>query len=236
MRDDRAPPVTADGRPDRAQASLVALAVALVLLTSVTVLSLAVAEGALASADDRPLDRRAAAATVARLVADSETTRRPNVLDESAFEDLSAADVEALAPVVAGRPFRVRLGDETVVSRGDLDPETTVRRRVLVERRTERVRTASVGGNATLTVPRGSTRVEVAVHPANNTTVTTVRADDRVVLYDPGGLDGSAVVRVRSGTNTTLSTTATDTNGTLEATYATANATTTTLEVTVGAA
>ena len=224
---------TADA--DRGQASLVSLAVALVLLTGVTALGLAVAEAALADADDRPLERRAAGVAADRIAGSDATTFRPNVLDAGAVEDLDPDDVGALAPVVAGRPLRVRLGEETVVARGDPDPGTTVRRAVLVADRTEVRRTVRDPANVTLTVPRGPAEVRVSVSPANNTSVTAVRADDRVVLYDPAGLSGSATVRVDPAANTTLSFAATGPGATVEARYAETSATPTTLEVTVGA-
>ena len=220
---------------DRGQASLVSLAVALVLLTGVTALGLAVAEGALTGADGRPLERRAATVAADRIVESGATAHRPNVLDEESVRVLTPGDVDELAPAVSGRSLRVRLGNETVVARGDPDPGTTVRRAVLVANRTEVRRTVRAPRNDTLTVPRGPAEVRVWVDAENDTAVTAVRAGDRVVLYDPAGLDGSATVRIDAATNTTLSFAATGPDATITARYDEANATPTTLEVTAGA-
>ena len=220
---------------DRGQASLVSLAVALVLLTGVTALGLAVAEGSLATADGRPLERRAAGVAADRIVASDATSYRPSVLDEAAVRGLSPDDVDELAPALAGRPLRVRLGGETVAVRGDPDPGATVSRAVFVADRTDVRRTVDDPGNATLTVPRGPSEVHVAVTAVNSSSVTTVRAGDRVALYDPAGLDGSATVRVDAATNTTLSFATTGPDATITARYAETNATPTTLEVTAGA-
>ena len=220
---------------DRAQASLVSLAVALVLLTGATALGLAVAEGALSGADGRPLEHRAASVAADRIVEADTVTLRPNALDETAIWALSPADVDELAPAATGRPLRVRLGGETVAARGDPDPGATVRRAVVVGSRTSARRTVDDPGNNTLTVPSGPAEVRVAVRPGNESSVTAVRADGRVVLYDPAGLDGSATVRVEPAANTTLSFAATGPNATVEASYVETDAEPTTLEVTVGA-
>lgn len=218
----------------RGQASLVSLAVALVLLTGVTGLGLAVAEGALADADGRPLDRRAAGVAADRIAESDDTAFRRNVLDESAVRDLSPADVDELAPAVAGRPLRVRLGGETVAARGDPDPGRTASRAVLVADRTTVRRTVRDPRNETLALPAGPSEVRVAVDSANDTSVTAVRAGDRVALYDPAGLDGAATVRLDPAAGTVLSFAATGRNATVEARYAETNATPTTLEVTAG--
>ncbi len=219
----------------RAQASLVSLAVALVLLTGVTALGLAAAEGSLDDADGRPLERRAASVAADRIVESAATAYRPSVLDEGAVRSLSPDDVDELAPAVAGRPVRVRLGGDAVAARGDPDPGTTVSRAVLVADRTAVRRTVDAPRNGTLTVPPGATEVRVSVFASNGTSVTAVRADDRVVLYDPAGLGGSATVRVDPATNTTLSFAATGSDATVAARYVETNTTPTTLEVTAGA-
>ena len=220
---------------DRGQASLVSLTVALVLLTGVTALGLAVAEGALANADGRPLERRAAGVAADHILKADAVALRPNVLDETALWALSPADVDELAPAAAGRPLRVRLGGETVATRGDPDPGVTVRRAVVVGSQTRVRRTVGDPSNNTLTIPRGPAKVRIGVKSRNGSSVTAVRAGDRVVLYDPAGLDGSATVRVEPAANTTLSFTAAGRNATVEASYVATDAEPTTLEVTVGA-
>jgi len=72
----------------RGQANLPILAVALVLLTGVTAAGVAVAEGALASADRDAGERRAAATAADGLVAaDGPASRRENVLDRAVGGD-----------------------------------------------------------------------------------------------------------------------------------------------------
>lgn len=142
--------------------------------------------------------------------------------------------MDELAPTAAGRPLRVRLGGETVAARGDPDPGTTVRRAVVVADPTRASRTVGDPVTATLTVPRGPSEVRLSVRSGNASSVTAVRAGDRVVLYDPAGLDGSATVRVEPAATTTLSFDATGPDATVTASYVERDAELTTLEVTVG--
>jgi hypothetical protein len=176
---------------DRAQANLLSLAVALTALVSATTLGLVVADGALASADRDPSERRAADAAAERLVSADATTVRENVLDREAVESLSLADLDALAPPVANRSVRVRLGDETLFERGD-PTGATVQRVVLLAERTTRSRAVAVADGDDLTLPRRTDKVELTFGPGS--TVETVRVNGRVVLHDPGGLSGQFVI------------------------------------------
>ena len=176
---------------DRAQANLLSLAVALTALVSATTLGLVVADGALAGADRDPGERRAADAATERFVSADATTVRENVLDREAVESLSLADLDALAPPVANRSVRVRLGGETLLERGD-PTGTTVERLVLLAERTTRSRSVVVGDGDDLTLPRRTDRVELDFGPGS--TVETVRVNGHVVLHDPGGLSGQFVV------------------------------------------
>jgi hypothetical protein len=176
---------------DRAQANLLSVAVALTALVSATTLGLVVADGALAGADRDPGERRAADAAAERLVSADATTVRENVLDREAVAGLTLADLDALAPPVANRSVRVRLGGETLLERGD-PTGTTVGRVVLLAERTTRSRSAVVGDGDDLTLPRRTDRVELDFGPGS--TVETVRVNSRVVLHDPGGLSGQFVV------------------------------------------
>lgn len=185
----------------RGQANLAAVAVALVVLTTVTGLSLALADGAFASAQRDPGERRAAVALSERLVAPSSPlTAGANVLREGRVDGLTAASLDADFPVAQGRDVRVRLGDRVLVERGD-PAGTTVRRIVLVERR----QTVGITAESDrLTLPRRSDSATVRLDPPAGTTVTTVRANGRVVLYDPSGLDGSYDVDLSRYDTTTL--------------------------------
>lgn len=179
----------------RAQTNLVVLAVALVLVTTVAGVSLAVADGALAGADRDPLDRRAAVSVADRLVAaDAPVTTRGNVLNRSSTLSLTAGEVDRLAPSARGRPLRVRLDDRTLVERGDPTAGVTIRRVVLVSNRTTERRTVALADAESVTLPRRTPRVMLRIAPNATTTVTTVRANGRVVLHNGSGLAGEYTV------------------------------------------
>lgn len=187
-------------RPDataRGQANLVVLGIALVALTTVAGLGVALADGALAGAHREPLQRHAADALADRLVApDAATTRRANVLDRDAMDDLSAGDVDRLARAVAESDVAVRLDDRTLVRRGDPAGGVTIRRIVLVAAESTATTRVDLGADGTVALPRRTDRLRLAIRPGPDTRVTTVRSNGRVVLYDPGGLDGTATVDV----------------------------------------
>lgn len=177
----------------RAQANLPVVAIALVVLTAVTGMTVAMAEGAALSAERDAGERAAAVSAAERLVAaDAEHTRRANVLDAAALAGLTAADVTALAPSTADAAVRVRVGDETLVERGDPDGGTTVRRLALVaETDTWRGETTTAVGDE-VTIPRRTDRLTLDV--AGD--VETVRVNDRVVLHEPNATDGPVSVAV----------------------------------------
>ncbi|MFB6107602.1 MAG: hypothetical protein ABEJ82_02025 [Haloplanus sp.] len=180
----------------RAQANLPALAVALIVLTATTGLGLALAETAFTSATRAPSERRAAIATAERLVApDGPLTVRRNVLDRDRASNLTAATLDRDYPVVRGRAVRIRLGGRTLVERGDPAGGTTVRRIVLVATRQRVTRRPPLPTNAT-TIPRRTSRLDLAINPPPGTTVRTVRTNGRVVLRNGTGLDGEYTVRV----------------------------------------
>lgn len=225
----------------RGQANLPVLAVALILLTTVTAVSVALADGALAGAERDPGDRRVASAVAERLVAaDSPTTTRPNVLNASAVARLDAERLDRLAPPTQTASVRVRLGDRTLVTRGTPSGGVTVRRVVLVAERTATTRTLDLTTSTTLTVPRRTSRITVDVDTADTTTVRTLRANDRVVLHDEGGLgepaDGPTTVRTSRYETTTLSFEATESpEGTVTVTFYPTETTKAVLEVTADA-
>jgi len=199
----------------RAQANLVALVAALVALTTAMVVGFAVADTALAGAARETGERHAATAVAAGMVADDATlTNRTNVLNGSAIDQLTAADLRARYPVLDGRSFRVTLDDETLVSEGTVRDGTTARRIVLVERAREvTVVPRFTGGNAA-TLPRRTGQIDLTISPPDNRTVSTVRADGRTVLHVPGGeLDGAYTVSLSRRETTRLTFVA---NGSLE--------------------
>lgn len=190
----------------RGQANLIALGAALLALTTAAGLGLALADAALAGADRQPLDRAAAESTTDRLVAaDAPTTRRANVLDEPAIENLTVARLERMAPAVEGRAVRVRLGEEQLLERNAPTDGVTVRRAVLVAEETSATRSVDLDeSTTTTTLPRRTERIQLSIDPGGNATVVTVRADDRVVLHDPDGLAGNVTVPVSRYETTTL--------------------------------
>mgnify|MGYP006281303931 CR=1 FL=1 len=190
----------------RAQTNLVALTLALVLVTGATVVGVAVADGSLAEADRDPLDRHAATAVADRLVAaDSPTTVRANALNASVVDGLNATRIETLAPPAEDAALRVTLDGETVAARGAPDGGATVRRSVVVvSQSTSLQRTINVSRGSAVRIPQGVTRATVAVDPGANTTIRTVRANGRVVLYDGAGLDTNTTVRLSRYEPTTI--------------------------------
>ena len=221
---------------DRGQTNLVVLGVALVLVTTVAGVSLAVADGALAGADRAPLDRRAAVSVADRLVAaDTPLTTRGNVLNRSSARSLTASEVDRLAPSARGRPLRVRLDDRTLVERGDPTEGVTIRRVVLVSNRTAERRSVALADAEGVTLPRRTPRATIRIAPNATTTVETVRANGRVVLHNRSGLSGTyAVTTSRFETTRFTFVAGEDPGGTVTVGYYPARTTKAVLEVTVG--
>lgn len=220
--------VESSPRTRRGQATLAALVAALVVLTATVGVSLALADAALASADRDPTDRRAALAASERLVvAESPLTRRANVVNASSVSTLTPDRLVEVVPSLAGTAFRVDLGGETLVERGDPSGGVTVRRIVLVASADERTR--QVNATRSVTLPRRTDRVSV---DATNGSVETVRANGRVVLHRPGGIAGTSTVTVSRRETLTLAFDANAT-GTVVVTYWPEQTRKTTLAVTV---
>lgn len=176
----------------RGQANLVALGAALFALTAVTVVGVAVADGALAGERRDAGERHAATAVADRLVAaDSPLTARANVLDASAVTTLTAADLRRRYPVLRDREFRLSLGGEVLVSAGDPAGGTTMRRVVLVERTNRSTVVPAFRDGNRVTLPRRTPRARLDIDPPENALVRSVRANERTVLHDPDGLDGA---------------------------------------------
>ncbi len=195
--------MTAGSDGGRAQANLPALAVALLLVTTAAGLGLSLADGAFAGADRNPSERAAAVGLAERLVsAESPLTVRRSVLNRSELDRLDADRFVEAFPASEGRAVRVRLDGETLVERGDPTGGTTMRRVVLVERR-QSVTLSRVPGER-VALPRRTPRATVDLSPPPATTVTTVRANGRVVLHDEAGLRGTFDVRLSRYETTTL--------------------------------
>jgi hypothetical protein len=191
---------------DRAQMNLPALAVALLLVTTVTVVSFGMADRAYLSSERDADQRRVAVALSERLVEpETPVTARENVLDADAVDDLNASRLRSLFPVTEEADVRVRFGDRTVAAAGDPTGGTTVRRIVLVERREAITLTPDLSANdPQVTLPRRSPRVEISLSPPEGTNVTVVRANEKIVLRNNSGLFGTFDVSLSRFETTTL--------------------------------
>jgi hypothetical protein len=220
----------------RGQANLPALAVALLVVTTTAGLGFSLADDAFAGAS-RDTDEARTAALAERLVdAQSPLTERANVVAAEAVTDLDAATLTSDFPVVADTAFRVRLDDQTLAERGDPRGGATVERIVLVQSR-ERVTVTPPLSTDRTTLPRRTERVTVEIDPSPGTNVTTVRANDRVVLRDPNGLTGQYDVSVSRYATVTLDFAADGPlrQGDVTVTYRPSQTTKATLSVTVDA-
>ena len=190
----------------RAQMNLPALAVALLVVTTVAVVSFGMADRAYLSAERDAGQRRVAVALSERLVSpESELTTRANVLDADGLAGLNATDVRDRFPVAENRDLRVRLDDRTLASAGDPTGGTTIRRIVLVENRTAVTTTPALSSvEPAVTLPRRSPRVKIRLTPPDGTDVTVVRANDRVVLRNESGLSGTFEIDLSRFETTTL--------------------------------
>ncbi|MCG1002145.1 MULTISPECIES: hypothetical protein [Halobacterium] len=172
----------------RAQANLPAVAIALLLVVASVAAVVGLAGSAFAGANTQPVDTRLAASTADHLVAaDGPLTLRANVLSQAAVENASATLDDGL-PEGAG--VRVTLDGETLVERGTPAGGATMRRVVLVADASRRELSPVLDDEAAVTLPRrtGDATLTFDTGAAN---VTTVRANDRVVLHDDAGLDGA---------------------------------------------
>lgn len=180
----------------RAQANLPALAVALLVVSTTTGLAIVIADGAFASAQRDATERATATAIGDRLVAaDSPLTDRRNVLNETR---LTHAEVAGVVP--DGTDVRVAIDGDVVFERGDPSGPTARRLVMVAERQTVTVTPPLEYGAVTL--PRRSPSATVRIDASAD--VTAVRANDRVVLYDPAGITGRHDVRLSRYETTTL--------------------------------
>lgn len=192
-------PGTIASTTTRGQASLLALVVSLVVLTSVMGVALAVVDGAYRSAEREPAERRIATSLAERLVSEeSGHTTRVNVVNRTAIHTLTGEQLDHTHPFTRGTALHIRLGNETIVERGDPTGGTTIRRFVLSEHRRQVTQSVS----ETPTIPAGNQQATIVIPPG--VTATTVRANDRVVLHEPEGLTGSFEITLTGRESTQL--------------------------------
>ncbi|WP_262175412.1 DUF7263 family protein [Haloarcula laminariae] len=219
----------------RAQTTLPAVAVALVLLTLVTALGLGLADSAIAGAERTPNERRVATATADRLVAaDGPVAQRANVLNGSRVDAFDGAALHEAAPATESYAVAVRLGGDSVATTGEAAGGTTIHRLVLVAR-TE-TRTVEPESRR-VTLPRRATGATVTFSPGNGTAVRTMRVNGQVRLHNDSGLRGTFEIGLTPyrTTRIALQTPGRLRSGAVEIAYETPRTTKTTLSVTVDA-
>lgn len=212
---------------DRAQANLLALAVSLLVLTTCVGTALVLVDGVFQGADREPRELRIAVTLSDRLTDDHTLTSRENVINETRIRKLTSARLDRAYPIAREVDIRIRLGNETIIERGDPTDGTTVRRLVLGERPQPVTRSFN---NGTVIVSNGSSRATVDL----NGSAQTIRVNERVVHHDPNGLDNVEVSLPRTWfTRIRIEPAAPSTDGNPTVTYHPIRTNATELEVTI---
>lgn len=189
----------------RGQTSLPTVGVSLVVLLAATTAVVAVADGQLRASRTESLERADATAVAEALVgARSPLTRRANVLAGDRLETLDGDSLVKRYGLDPANGARIRLGNRVLVERGQVTEGTTVRRIVLVERRTQRTLEPPFRAGPAVTLPRRSPNVTIRMVPGGNRTIERVRANGRVVLADPDGIAGRFTAAVSRHRTTSL--------------------------------
>lgn len=192
---DRARDVTRRGPAGRGQTELPALAVALVLLTTVLLFGLGAADGALSSAERPAVERQATVGLSEGLTAPSApVTVRANVLDPAALSALERGDLESTYGLSSEHDVSVLLDGESIAGDRSLTEGTSIDRLVLVERRSERTLVPEFANDRSVTLPRRTPNATLDIDPPAGVVVRSVRANDRVLLWNESGLRGEFTV------------------------------------------
>lgn len=191
----------------RAQANLVALGVALLVVSATVTAGVAIADGAYASAEREPVDRGRAVALADRLVAPaSPLTFRDHVLSTTAVANLSAGSLHRAFPATRDWGVRLTLDGERVLAAGTPAGGVSMTRVVLVGVRDATTFRPRLDDGRRITLPRRTRTLTVTLDPPPATTVTAVRVDGRTVLREPAGLRGTYRVAVSRYETVTVST------------------------------
>jgi len=186
---------TRRGRTERGQTELPALAVALVLLTTVLLFGLGAADGALSSAERPAVERQAAVGLSEGLTAPGAPVAvRANVLDPTALSALERDDLESVYGLSPDHDVSVSLDGESIVGDRSLTGGTSIDRLVLVERRSERTIVPEFANDRSVTLPRRTPNATLDIDPSAGVVVRSVRANDRVLLWNESGLRGEFTV------------------------------------------
>lgn len=179
----------------RAQTSLPAVGVALVVLVTTTLFAVTVADEQLEASRGTALERESAMGLADSLVAaDASVTRRANVLAGGALESLDPGTLEAVHGLEPTAGVELRLDGRPILSRGAPADGSTIERIVLIERRSARAIVPRFNTTRAVTLPRRTPNATVRLSPSGNTTVTRILVDERVLRRDPGGLEGVHIV------------------------------------------
>lgn len=167
------------------------MGIAFVLLTAVLVFGVAAADTALSSSERPAIEQQAAVGLSEQLTAESAPlTTRPNTIDPAAIADLTVDDLRSIYGLSPEHDVRIQLDAETIVESGGPTSGTTIDRLVVLEQRSERTVRPALDGNRAVTLPRRTAAATVEITPPTETTVRTVRANERVLLHDEDGLRG----------------------------------------------
>lgn len=242
-------------RAERGQANLPVVAVALVILTAVTGMTVAMAEGAHLGAERDVEERAAAVSTADRFVAaDVAHTRRANVLDAATLSNVSATgatlsnvsatnatetgatstnatetDVTPDVPTPPEADVRIRVDDAVVYERGDPEGGTTIRRLALLATDETWKGTVDAGSADRLDLPARTVEVDLVAEGD----VESIRVDDRVVAHASSGAVDPVRVGVHPSRDPVVS--ATGDRGTVHATASIERTERVVVEVTVDA-
>ncbi|KAB1192333.1 hypothetical protein GJR96_02300 [Haloferax sp. MBLA0076] len=189
---------SAPPRGSRGQTTLAGLAVALVLLTTVTAGSIVAADRALSDATDTSLDRARADRAATALVTDSPVVTSHGYVDAQRANETNATELAAAIPTLRGVAFSVRFDGDEIAARGDVSDSVHVSRGVVVADYHTDSESIDVDGEDATTLDGRTGRIEFDVDPGANTTVRTIRVGDRVVLHRPTGIEGTHSVNVSS--------------------------------------
>lgn len=183
----------------RAQANLLALAAAVVVVSAALGVALLFVGGSLSAATGDPGERVLATGVADRLVAaDGPLTRGEGTLNASRVENFSGQDLAMLLANATDARVRISLDGEVLATRGNPRDGTTVTRLVrVVEHRTV-IRRPDLSTNESGDddyVLRAAHHVEISINGSAGI-LETVWLDGRLVLHDPDGLDGTFTVRL----------------------------------------
>lgn len=187
----------------RGQANLLALAAALVVVTAATSTALLIAGGATDARTGDPEEAALASGITDRLLAaDGPLARSDGTLNATLVEQFDGNDLQGLLPAGSDAAIRIRLGDRVIASTGDVTSGTQVTSLVrVVEYRTVTRFPDLVANDSqdSRYVLRAAAWIDVSINESAGT-VHTVWVNDRMVLHDLEGINGTHRISIaRSG-------------------------------------